>query len=250
LKASVKPSLPQDEWWQYLLHTELSFDHPEPDWFDEPAIGRLTVTSARDIKTFKAYNTGRGYPDQVKPWGFLCIAYATPYERARPDGPGCLIGPFERDPERRRLMTWIDRDHAERGVLTIHTGPSHEIRDGSVHVLRYRDYYDKYIQHPEAKALDPRDRQPCHTWTRGLLAPRASVATILRRVGKESNRLTDNSELPIEDESNRLTEYPPATRECRGCAERVSGRRRWCSDACRKRYARAHDNPPPRQAQP
>ncbi len=49
-------------------------------------------------------------------------------------------------------MTWIERDHPERSPKHIRTAQL-EIRDDSVVVLSYRDYYDKYIQHPEAKAL-------------------------------------------------------------------------------------------------
>ena len=90
-----------DQWWEHLIHLELGFEHPEPKWFDEPAVGRLTVTSPRDLKTFKAYNATRPYAQQVKPWGFLCLAHPAPHERARPDKPGCLIAPFERDPETR-----------------------------------------------------------------------------------------------------------------------------------------------------
>jgi hypothetical protein len=230
-----------DEWWQHILCRELGFEDPEPPWFDDPAIGRLTVTSPRDLKIFKTYNTDRVYADQVKPWGFLSIAQPTSHERGRRDGPNCLIGPFERDPERRRAMTWIERDHPERSPKHIRTAQL-DTRDDSVVVLSYRDYYDKYIQHPEAKALDPRDRQPCHTWTRGLLTPRTISATELRRVGKESNRLAD-TEQPDRMDDNPVIEYPTPTRRCRGCATHVAGRKQWCTESCRKRYARQFGRP-------
>jgi hypothetical protein len=226
-----------DEWWTHILHIELGFEHIEPPWFDEPAIGRVTVTSPRDLKTFKTFNATRPYPQQVKPWGFLCLAHPAPHERSRPDGPGCLIAPFERDPATRRVMPWIDRDHPDRPSRQIDTA-LYEIRDEHTTVLSYRDYFDNYRRHPEAKALDPTDKQPCHGWTRGLLQPRHITATELRRVGKESNRLSE-TELALDEADDAVIEYPAPTRKCRGCDERVTGRKQWHSEACRKRATRA-----------
>jgi hypothetical protein len=89
-----------DEWWEHLLHLELGFeDHPEPAWFDQPAIGRLTVTSQRDIKALTTYNQQKLYTEQVKPWGFLTIAHPADHERAA--GIRTLIAPFERNPAKR-----------------------------------------------------------------------------------------------------------------------------------------------------
>jgi hypothetical protein len=224
-----------DEWWEHLLHLELGFpDHPEPVWFDAPAVGRLTVTSQRDIKAFNTYNAGRSYQEQVKPWGFLTIAHPTPHERARPGGPRCLIAPFERDPVRRLQAHWIDRDQPEHPQRRIHTATTPECRPGSVHVLSYRDYFDQYRRHPESKALDPTDGKPCHTWTRGLLQPWHLTATDLTRIGKESKRHTDTTQ-PTDDEDEPVIEY---ARKCRGCDKPVTGRQQWHSEACRKRAAR------------
>jgi hypothetical protein len=138
-------------------------------------------------------------------------------------------------------MGWIERDHPGRGFRHVRTAEL-DIRDDSIVVLSYRDYYHNYTQHPEAKALDPADGQPCHTWTRGHLTPRTINATELRRVGKESNRLAD-SEQPDSVDDNTVIEYPAPTRECRGCATHVAGRKQWCTEACRKRYARQLGRP-------
>jgi hypothetical protein len=226
------------EWWEHLLHLELGHsDHPEPAWFDDPAVGRLTVTSQRDLKTFNSYNHGKPYSEQVKPWGFLIIAHPTPTERARPDGPRCLIAPFERDPTKRLQANWIDRDHPDQPARRIHTSGTPSYQDGSAHVLSYRDYFDQYRHHPEAKALDPTDGQRCHRWTRGQLQPWHVTANHRIRVGKESNRLTDTHQT-ADDEDEQVIEYAASLRKCRGCDATVSGRRHWCSEACRKRGSR------------
>jgi hypothetical protein len=197
-----------DQWWEHLLHLELGYaDHPEPAWFDAPAVGRLTVTSQRDIKAFNTYNQDKPYSDQVKPWGFLTIAHPAPYERARQDGPKTLIAPFERDPVRRLQAGWTDRDRPNQPSRRIHTALNPEFRGGSVAVLSYRDYFNQYRHHPEAKALDPTDRQPCHTWTRGLLQPWRLKAQEHLRVGKESNRIADPDQ-PIDDQTDAVIEYP------------------------------------------
>ena len=226
-----------DEWWQHLLDTELGYPQPEPTWFDDPAIGRITATSTSDIKTFARYNHGKDYRHQIKPWGFLCLAHPAPHERARPNGVGSLIAPFERDPKRRRNMSWIDRNDPATGARAIRTRDDREVIDGVTAVLSYRDYFDAYRRHPESKAADPSDGKPCHPWTRGLLTPRAVTATRLVRIGKESNRLADTG-LADDDFGSGVIEYPPATRPCLGCDRQVAGRRRWCSEACRKRAAR------------
>jgi hypothetical protein len=227
-----------DQWWEHLLHLELGFpDHPEPAWFDAPAVGRLTVTSQHDIKAFNTYNHDKPYTEQVKPWGFLTIAHPAPYERARPDGPNTLIAPFERDPVRRLQADWTDRDRPNESSRRIHTALNPEYRSGSVAVLSYRDYFNQYRHHPEAKGLDPNDHKPCHPWTRGLLQPSKLTATQQIRVGKESNRIADPDQ-PIGEETDAVIEYPSPTRKCRGCDAQVSGRRQWCSEACRKKHSR------------
>jgi hypothetical protein len=157
-----------DQWWEHLLHLELGYtDHPEPTWFDAPAVGRLTVTSQRDIKAFNTYNHDKPYTGQVKPWGFLTIAHPAPYERARQDGPNTLIAPFERDPVRRLQADWTNRNRPNEPSRRIHTAMTPEYRPGSVAVLSYRDYFNQYRQHPEAKALDPKDHKPCHPLDQG-----------------------------------------------------------------------------------
>jgi hypothetical protein len=222
-----------DDWWQHLLRVELGYPSEEPAWFDAPAVGRMTVTSPRDVATFRAYNATRRYAAQVKPWGFLSLAHPAPHERAR--GVRCLIAPFERDPQRRAAMAWVDRDNS--GTSQIRTSRTPDFIDGTTAVLSYRDYFEHYRQHPESKALDPTDTAACHPWTRGLLVPWSVRANDQRRVGKESNRLSD-TQLPTEEPDEQVIEYPAATRRCRGCASLVPGRRRWCSERCRKRASR------------
>jgi hypothetical protein len=121
-----------DEWWEHLLYLELGYaDHPEPSWFDHPAVGRLTVTSQRDASAFAAYNAALPYAEQVKPWNFLAIAHPADTERARVNGAGSLIAPFERDPIKRLHADWIDRNQPGQPSCRIHTSATPEYRPGS-----------------------------------------------------------------------------------------------------------------------
>lgn len=228
----------QDEWWQHLLSTELGFDDPPPAWFTDMAAGRLTVTSPRDLATFKTYNNGRAYTEQVKPWNFLAMAHPTERERGRQDGPRSLVAAFERDPERRRHARWFDRSNPDLPARPVRTTGHEHARDASYAVLTYGDYFNSYRDHPERKMLDP-DGTPCHRWTRGLLRRRHVEPAALHRVGKESNRLADDP-LPADDETEAPIEYPEP-RHCAGCGEPVGGRRKWCTEACRKRWHRQRE---------
>jgi hypothetical protein len=148
-----------------------------------------------------------------------------------------LIAPFDRDPDRRAVTSWVDRDRPDQPGRLIRTVDLHEIRVDSVAVLSYGDYFQQYRQHPETKAVDPADGKPCHTWTRGLLQPQHVRASGVLRVGKESNRLA-SAEQPTDDPEEQVIEYPAPSHKCVGCDSLVGGRRRWCSEACRKRSKR------------
>jgi hypothetical protein len=222
-------------WWHHLLCHELDVHDEQPEWFEDPAVGRLTVASPHDLSAFKTYNGDRPYAYQVKPWNFVTMAHPTSRERARPGGPRSLVAAFERDPAKRREALWVDRNNPTRTPRPIRTDDHGYARDDSYAVLSYGDYFESYRTHPELKALGP-DGQACHRWTRGILAPRHLTATAVNRVGKESNRLGDDP-LPADDETEATIEYREP-RHCAGCRQPVRGRRKWCSDACRKRAAR------------
>jgi hypothetical protein len=227
-----------DEWWQHLLCVETGYPSTPPAWFAQPAVGRLTITSPRDLAPWKRYNATRDRAHQVKPANFLMLAHPHAHERARRDGARTLIAPFELDPQRRLQLGWLDRTQPDHPPRRIRTDHPHETRDDSIAVLSYGDHFDNYRLHPETKALDPTDDERCHRWTRGLLNPWHIIATKLNRIGKESNRLADDPQ-PVDGEDQPIIEYPAPGRKCRGCDAVVTGRRRWCSDACRKRSSRA-----------
>ncbi len=100
----------------------------------------------------------------------------------------------------------------------------------------YRDVFEEYRIHPEAKAAGL-DGEPCSTWTTGQLQPLIVDAIRVVRIGKETNRLAEDLAV-VDDPEDRAIEYREQT--CEGCGEALDGRphKRWCSDACRKRAKR------------
>jgi len=73
-------------------------------------------------------------------------------------------------------------------------------------------------------------------WTQGLLEPRHIAPSRVVRIGKESNRLAETP-MAAELDEEAVVEYPLPQR-CPMCGVEVVGRRKWCSEACRKRAAR------------
>jgi hypothetical protein len=226
-----QPGKALDEFWTHLIAEELGVDQPEPDYFSQPAIGRLTITSQPDQNTFTTYNQDKAYPDQVRPWHFLCIAHPHRLERSRL-GISCLIGPYQRDPAQLAEQEWTDRSNPAR-TYRLRLDTPYELSDDTIAAQTIRDYYDDYRHHTDAKMRGP-DGERTHAWTTGLLQHHQVAATSLVRIGKESNPLLDPSD-PTPDEPT--IEYRPWL--CAGCGRTLRGQQsKWCSDACRKRTAR------------
>jgi hypothetical protein len=90
--------------------------------------------------------------------------------------------------------------------------------------------------HPEVKAADSTGT-PCAPWTVGQLQPLVVEASSVVRIGRETNRLTEDLAI-MDDPADRAIEYSQYT--CRNCGAALKGRQRdWCSGACRKKSARS-----------
>ena len=99
------------------------------------ALDELCVDTIRTLSMDAVQKANSGHPGT--PMALAPLAYVL-YTRVMRHNPG--------DPD------WIDRDHPSRPPGRIHTSRTAEYRSGSGHVLSYRDYFNQYRQHPEAKA--------------------------------------------------------------------------------------------------
>jgi len=173
--------------WQWIIRDALGLPNHEPPWLGRPAVGRLTVSSPHLHRLMQTINADRGYPDQIKPFNFLLLAFVHPLERPADDQSMVLIAPYTNEPAAWTRLPWINR-HTGR-EYTITTEPSHNYeRSGIVTVKTYRDLLDEYATHPEAKSANAtgarRNRQ-----SRGLLARRPVTAGTITHIGKEANNL-------------------------------------------------------------
>jgi hypothetical protein len=231
----MKPEAFHDRWWEHLLCLELGVNDPKPDWFDDVALGQLGVTSPHTEAVFREFNKSLPYEQRVRPWNFCSLVHLTRHARAI-TGIRCLIAPYQRDTRKLTDLDWFNRsarDHEPHAISN--SGRSLEFEDGRIPAQTYRDYFDEYRLHPEAKALAP-DGKPCHPWTRGPLGPPRVHAKRFARVGKEANPLADTADLIVENDECAVEYREP---RCRECDKSLIGRQRdWCSDACRKRAER------------
>jgi hypothetical protein len=224
-----------DRWWEHLLCGEFGVPDEEPWWFAISAAGRLRVSSPREEARFHGFNEGRRYGDRVRPFNFLNLYHVHTIARGLAGVPRCVVGSFERDPERWHEAECFNRGDRSGRRYRLRTDDPHLILPESVPAQTLGDYFGEYRSHPESK-FAAEDGAPCRPGTRGTLEPRHIAATERIRIGKEATRLTE--EEPIEQSEERVVEYRQQ-RSCRNCRLELRGRQRdWCSEKCRKREYR------------
>jgi hypothetical protein len=229
-----------DRWWEHLLCVELGVDDAEPEWFDDIALGHISVTSPHTEAGFRRFGAELPYEERVRPWNFCSLLHLTRHARGA-IGIRCLIAPYEHDTRKLTELEWFDRNARSHEPLAISNSRSLEFEGVEIPVQAYRDYFNEYRLHPEAKALAP-DGKPCHPGTRGLLQPPRVQALRLLRVGKETTSGGNAANLIIEQDE-RGVEYHEA--RCLECGHQLAGRRRlWCSEKCRKRRNRREARSP------
>jgi hypothetical protein len=213
----------EDELWEWIINTDNGHEWPEPKWFDQPALGRLTINTPHDLQLFRHYNQGKAYREQIRPGGFITIAHAHQIEQR-----GLLVAPFTNDPtEALRRDDWVDRATGQSG-LRIRTDNPEYVIEGSVAVLDYRHYAEQYVSHREWKARSELD---------GIaLSSRVIAPSSLTRIGKEADPLAISQ--PLDQSLVGLDLVASPT--CRTCGSALGGRQSlWCSERCRKRHGRS-----------
>ncbi len=180
-----------DEAWRLLGATDLGIPREEPDWLDDPALTRHTITSPRLLDPFRTWNAGRPYSEQIKPMSFMLVAHVAP-----------LGEPASIDPQRLRLVAPYMADRSDWEELRFRnlydpTGPDYRITSQRwdatagprpvdlVEVTTYRQLLRRYQHHPEAKYAGADSSRI--GWLERLFIRPGHIATI----GKEANKLDD-----------------------------------------------------------
>lgn len=76
------------ELWEWIINTDSGHEWPDPEWFDQPALGRTTINTPHDLQLLRRINHDKPYREQIRPGNFLTLAHAHPIEQR-----GLLVAP-------------------------------------------------------------------------------------------------------------------------------------------------------------
>ena len=173
----------RDFWLLLIEHAQQGLPGP-PDLatlpgFAKPAVTRFAATTPDLLRGFRAYNQGKRYHRQVRPFGFMLMfqqgeeeldaIWFGPTRATRPPTTMLrVIAPFDRDPAKAAKKAF-DRD----------TGRPVPVRQ----LKRYVRALQSYHAHPEGKFLNGGHAD------RGPTQRRHLIARSIRHIGKEANKL-------------------------------------------------------------
>src|SRR5439155_1172623 len=117
------------------------------------AIGRVTITSPRVMRSLAKLNLGKKYRDRLKPFNFLLSCHVKQFGYPIGVNPERfhLVAPYELNPDRWLEMPWVD----------LHTGKHYRITTEGFHgsrllarVKTYGDVLREYEFYPGSKSAD------------------------------------------------------------------------------------------------
>lgn len=197
--------------WLYIIRIALRLP-TEPLSFEHlPAVGRVTITSPKVMRSLAKLNRGKKYGERLKPFGFLLSCHVKQFGHPLGVDPERfhLVAPYEVNPDRWLKMPWIDQ----------YTGKQYHITTQGFHGTRrlarvktYADVLREYAFHPGSKSADSRGK-PSGKQTVGLLQRRHIRVGQVIYIGKESNRLEEIESGTIHSAQTVYTEYPDPRRE-------------------------------------
>ena len=174
----------QRDFWLLLVEHAQRGQLGQPDLsklpgFTRPAVTRFAATTPDLLRSFQAYNQGKPYHRQVRPFGFMLMFQPDEEELDAIWPPGRpaarrastmlrIIAPFDRNPAK-----------AAKNVFDRDTGKPVPARQ----LKRYARALQSYYAHPEAKFLNGGHAD------RGPTRRRHVVTRSIRHIGKEANKL-------------------------------------------------------------
>ena len=169
------------ETWRYILDRG-----DKPEWLDQPAISRYSVTQYSLLQSFRKFNHGRNYDDRVKPSNFIIVAHGSKFQPTVA-GHHVPIRSYEPDSTKWLDRQWISKNDGRfltLGVFNDTTGIENDV----YYVKSYRDVIEGYAVHSEDKFATT-DGAPCYPTYVGMLERVHVRAVGTVYLGKESNNL-------------------------------------------------------------
>jgi hypothetical protein len=178
---------------------------------NQPAVGRVTVSSPAVIRPLAKLNEGKAYPEQIKPFNFLltCHVKAFGYPKGADPEHFHLIAPYQNNSTQWLKMDWIDQYTGNSYRIT--TAGHNGTRQTAL-VKTYGDILREYEYHPESKCADSAGNA-CGKQSIGLLQRRHVCIDQVKYIGKESNHLEAVDAGLIHCEKNIYTEYIDQSRD-------------------------------------
>ncbi len=176
----------QCDLWYKIIQAALD-GHPDQvdlsyhDALKQPAVSRYGATTPALLKWFEAFNCGREYPDQVKPFNFLNAYHARPrFELSDAEQWAKPKRGRPREQSDVKPIAAFNRNirEAAKGAFDRETGkpvPASELRT-------YAEALAQYHLRPEAKFLNG------DFCDRGRTERRHVIATQIVHIGKEANK--------------------------------------------------------------
>lgn len=197
------------EAWQWVALAMGDPHAPMPDWANQPAVSRISVSSTTLWSPFRRWNRRRSWAGQIKPFNFLLVADVDPFgyppgvdpQRFR------LIAPYSSDPDDWQHLEWRNLYDPDGPTYRITTDRQAPPEPDLVIVKDYATVLRNYRLHPEHKFHGP-DGRPCRRSTRGVLRRRPVAVLETRHIGKEANNLDDVRAGLHGDLSDVVNEYP------------------------------------------
>jgi len=197
--------------WLQIVRNALGLRTQTLAFENQPAVGRVTVSSPAVIRPLLELNNGKPYPERIKPFNFLLTCHVKAFGHPKGADPEHfhLIAPYNNDSTQWLKMKWIDQYTGKKYQITTagHNGTRNAAR-----VKTYRDILREYEYHPESKCADAAGN-PCEKQTIGLLQRRHICIDQVKYIGKESNHLEAVDAGLIHNGETIYTEYIDKSRD-------------------------------------
>lgn len=173
--------------WQGIVEEAFGRPRFEPEWIDQPAVMRSSISTPGLLSRFDRINRKKPYAKQVKPLNFLISVTVDSFEwppEAHKLGGFHLIAPYSSKPAEWLRLSWTD----------LHSGREYRIKSwgdsnpAAIRVQTFEDILDRFRDHPEAKSAGS-DGNPSDRWTSGLLGRLGVRVLSICHIGKETNLL-------------------------------------------------------------
>jgi hypothetical protein len=197
--------------WLHIIRITMELPTEAPSFHHLPAVGRITITSPKALRSLAKLNPGKKGRNRLKPFDFLLSCHVRQFGHPPGTDPERfhLVAPYEPDSSRWLDMPWVDQYTGKQYRIT--TEGFHGAR-GVARVKTYGNVLGEYAFHPGSKSADAKGK-PSGKQTIGLLQRRHIRVGQVVYIGKESNKFEEIESATIHSAQSVYTEYPDPRRD-------------------------------------